>query len=121
MVETQKTEITILAGAKELQKTINNDFKARSHQEQRIHEETEKTQSLHFKLLEKNYLDLQNEFDTLQKKYLDLELKYHNLESDKSLTNHEKSRMIEKYGKDLMQYKSENHTMSIENYQLYFY
>jgi hypothetical protein len=61
----------------------------------RIHHEVENTQSIHFRLLEKNYYALQKEYDLLSKKYLDLELKYHNLESDKSLTNHEKIRMIE--------------------------
>ena len=96
LMNVSRTELTIVDHAKNLQKDINNDLKVKNARDVRIHSEVEHTQSLHFRLLEKNYLDLQNEYDLLMKKYLDMEFKYHSLESDLRLTNNEKARFIDK-------------------------
>lgn len=118
MINVSRTELTIVDHARNLQKDINRDLKDKNARDMKIHSEVENTQFNHFRLLENNYLNLQKEYDDLMKKYLDLELKYHNLESDKSLTNHEKLRLIEKQGRQLADYKIENHALSVENQQL---
>jgi regulator of replication initiation timing len=118
MVKVSRTELSIVDCAKNLQKNINHDLKLKNDRDVRIHNEVESNQTLHFRLLEKNHLDLQNEYDSLMKKYLNLEMKYHGLESDKSLSNHEKVRIIEKLSQQLGDYKSENHSLRMENHQL---